>query len=72
MSPITYLTKYRIAQSIKLLTCTELTITQIAQQTGFNTSSYYTECFKKEMGITPLKYRKQHHGDLSRPSQTQE
>lgn len=72
MSPITYLTKYRIAQSIKLLTCTELTITQIAQQTGFNTSSYYTECFKKEMGITPLKYRKQHHGDFSRPSQTQE
>ena len=58
-SPMAYLTHYRIAQSIKLLTCTELNISQIAQQTGFNSSSYYTECFKEEMGLTPLRYRKQ-------------
>lgn len=59
MSPMSYLMKHRIAQSIKLLTCTEMNITEISRQTGFSSSSYYTECFKAEMGMTPLKYRKQ-------------
>lgn len=56
-SPVAYLTRYRIRQSIKLLTCTSRSIAEIAQQTGFNTSSYFTECFKKETGMSPLKYR---------------
>ncbi len=56
-SPMAYLMKYRIRQSIKLMTCTNLTMTEIAQQTGFNTSSYFAECFKKEIGTTPIKYK---------------
>ena len=59
-SPMVYLTKYRLSQSIKLLACTNLSISQIALQTGFSTSSYYSECFREETGATPLKYRKQH------------
>ena len=59
-SPIQYLLHYRIRQSVKLLTCTGLSISDIAQQAGFSSSSYYTECFKKEMKCKPLDYRKQH------------
>ena len=43
-----------------MLTCTELNISEIAQQAGFSSSSYYTECFKSKMHCTPMEYRKQH------------
>jgi len=59
ITPMLYLTRYRIAQSVKLLGCTDLSISQIAQHTGFSSSSYYTECFKKEMNCTPVEYRRQ-------------
>lgn len=58
-TPFQYLISYRVAQSVKLLSSTSLNIAQIAQQTGFGSSSYYTECFKKEMRCTPMEYRKQ-------------
>lgn len=61
-SPMAYLKEFRIAQSLKLLASTELTIAEIAQHTGFNTSSYFTKCFKEEMTTTPLHYRKQNAG----------
>ena len=64
ISPIAFLTKYRIEQSCKLLTYTDLSITEVAQQTGFGTSSYFTERFKAELGTTPLKFRKQYTGKL--------
>ena len=28
---------------------------------GFNSSSYFCKMFKKERGISPSEYRKQHH-----------
>ncbi len=57
-TPFHYLISYRIAQSIKLLSTTDYGIAQIAQQVGFGSSSYYNECFKKEMHCTPNQYRK--------------
>lgn len=59
ITPICYLVNYRIKQSIKLLSTTDLNISEIAHQTGFGSSSYYSECFKKEMKCTPLEYRRQ-------------
>lgn len=56
-SPITYLNHYRILQSMKLLVCTNLSITEIAYQVGFESGSYYTERFKREQHCTPLEYR---------------
>lgn len=61
VTPMAYLMHYRIAQSIKMLTCTDLNISEIAQQVGFASSSYYTECFKAEMKCTPMEYRRQHY-----------
>lgn len=59
-TPILYLKQHRISQSAKLLACTDLSISEVAYQAGFESGSYYTECFKKEMGCTPLEYRAQH------------
>lgn len=65
ITPMAYLMQYRILQSIKMLACTDLSVSEIAQQTGFTSSSYYAECFKAEMKCTPLEYRRQHyHGEV--------
>lgn len=58
-TPFRYLVCFRISKSLKLLTATEMSISEIAQHTGFGNSSYFTVCFKKEMGLTPNEYRKQ-------------
>ena len=57
-SPISYLMEYRLDKSIKLLTNTSYSITEIALECGFNSSSYFTESFRKTLGITPTEYRK--------------
>lgn len=56
-TPFTYLNRYRISQSQKLLSYTDLSLAHIAQQTGFSSSSYFSECFRKDTGMTPLAYR---------------
>lgn len=55
---VKYLNNVRLMQSKKLLLKTDLSVTEIAQQTGFSTSSYYIEQFKKTEGLSPHKYRK--------------
>lgn len=52
-----YLLKYRIEKSIELLRHTDMTITEIAYETGFMSQSYYDQRFRKIKGISPLKYR---------------
>jgi AraC-like DNA-binding protein len=57
-TPVEYLLHYRIQKSLSLLTHGNLTITDIAAACGFNGASYYTEVFRKIMGISPSAYRK--------------
>lgn len=57
-TPNQYLLKYRIEKSKELLRETQLSVTEIAYETGFNDSSYYIQCFKKYEGITPGEYGK--------------
>jgi len=58
MTPGQYLTRCRLDQSVLLLTSTDLSVAEIARQTGFGTSSYFIERFRREMGRTPLEYRR--------------
>lgn len=60
-TPFQYLIQFRLSKSIELLSQTGYSISQIAQQVGFGSSSYYTECFKKELHCTPHKYRQRLH-----------
>ncbi len=59
-TPFTYLLDYRIQRSIPLILEGNNTITEIAAQTGFHGSSYFTETFKKIMNCTPRDYKKMH------------
>lgn len=52
-----YLNYIRIKDAEMLLANTELNITQIALQTGFSSSNYFTVVFKKLNGCSPLSWR---------------
>lgn len=57
-TPIDYVRRYRIAKSTELLLNTDLTITEIAYETGFSGASFFAKTFKEMIGITPGQLRK--------------
>ncbi|THF79872.1 helix-turn-helix transcriptional regulator [Cohnella fermenti] len=59
-SPMEYLLRYRIEQSKRLLLQTDLTVSRIAEETGFNQAAYFSSCFTKIVGMSPRTYRKQY------------
>jgi len=59
-SPIAYLTWYRINKSREMLRRSNIPIIEVAMSCGFQSSSYFTQVFKKETGSTPNEYRKLH------------
>ncbi|MCH4167631.1 MAG: AraC family transcriptional regulator [Streptococcaceae bacterium] len=59
-TPIEYLQRRRIGEAQTLLINTDLSITEIAYQVGFNSSSYFTTLFKKIVHLSPRTYRNQY------------
>lgn len=58
-SPIsTYIKEYRIRNAKKLLSETNLNITEIAKRIGYNSVSKFGETFKKDTGFSPSEFRK--------------
>lgn len=57
-TPFDYVQDYRIRQAEKLLTETNLSVTEIAYATGFSGSAYFGKVFKNLTGKTPGNYRK--------------
>ncbi len=58
VSPSQYILLERISKASRLLSDTNLSITQIAQMCGFCTSSYFSDKFKEYIKMSPTKYRK--------------
>lgn len=56
-TPIQYVTKIRLEKAVELLHSTELSIQEIAQQTGFQSANYFSKVFKQYFSISPGKYR---------------
>jgi AraC family transcriptional regulator, melibiose operon regulatory protein len=57
-TPIGFLTSYRLEKSMELMKNPGLSITEIALSTGFSSSSYFTECFRRKLGLTPTEYQR--------------
>lgn len=49
----------KIALARKLLVESKLSMTEIAFESGFSSSAYFSDCFKRVTGMAPLQYRKQ-------------
>lgn len=53
-----YIKEVRIIEAARLLTETEMSITEVAMSVGYNDSSYFAKVFKSIKGTTPLAFRK--------------
>ena len=57
-SPISYLISRRIEESRFLLRETDHPLSLIAQMLGFSSLSYFSQCFRRVEGVSPIEYRR--------------
>lgn len=57
-TPGEYLLNCRICAAKDLLANTSLPLSEIAFRCGFNSQSYFSDCFKRSVGDSPLSFRK--------------
>ena len=60
ISPINYLIKKRIQESMNLIENTNYSLSDISSIVRFNSQSYYSQIFKRKTGLTPAEHRKKH------------
>ena len=53
-----YLKRYRLSKSESMLLTSELPISDIAYQSGFQELSYFSKIFREKNGVTPSEYRR--------------
>ncbi|RKJ70981.1 AraC family transcriptional regulator [Butyricicoccus sp. 1XD8-22] len=58
LTPIQYLTRYRISKAKELLTISELTVSEISEAVGYQDSFYFSRVFKNLTNLSPSQYRK--------------
>lgn len=58
MSIKEFILNIRLKRSAYLLEQSDLTIAEIAYQTGFNNAKYFSVCFKKQFEMSPSEYKK--------------
>ena len=56
-TPVEYLIRLRIQQAMGLLRNSDLSITEIALEVGFNDSNYFTRQFRRVLGESPRSFR---------------
>ena len=59
-----YITNLRITAAKELLRFKDYNMTEISYMVGYNDSAYFSRVFTKEVGIPPLKFRKQWNGKV--------
>lgn len=57
MTPAEFIRHIRLKEAARLLTTTQLTVTEIFYKTGFNNQSYFFREFKKLYQYSPNEYR---------------
>ncbi|MHA7963196.1 helix-turn-helix domain-containing protein [Paenibacillus sp. CAU 1782] len=58
-TPLHYLQRFRVEQAKLMLVNTDCSIAEIASETGFESNTYFTRCFRKIVQKTPREYRSQ-------------
>ena len=58
MSTNEYINKLRMERALQLIQTTKLSFTEIAEEVGFATPSYFSTAFKQYTGQTPTQYKK--------------
>jgi len=61
-SPIDHVIRVRVSRACDLLRQPEARVTEVAFETGFQDSNYFSRQFKKITGATPREFRARHNG----------
>ncbi|PXA04307.1 hypothetical protein DDZ13_07175 [Coraliomargarita sinensis] len=69
LTPLMYLRKTRLNAACKLLRDSEVGLSDIAVQCGFNDQTNMTRAFRLELKITPLRYRRRFSSQNNQTSQ---
>jgi signal transduction histidine kinase/AraC-like DNA-binding protein len=64
ITPIAYLTRYRIKQARALLETGQHSITEVALAVGFADGAYFSRVFQREVGVSPSAYQRGRHNLL--------
>jgi signal transduction histidine kinase/ligand-binding sensor domain-containing protein/AraC-like DNA-binding protein len=56
MAPLEFVRNIRMKASCRIFTEKKCNITEVAYAVGFNDPKYFSACFKKEFGISPMEY----------------
>jgi AraC-like DNA-binding protein len=60
VTPTVLIRSMRLRQGAKLLEEKRGTVTEVAYAVGFNSLSYFSQCFKKKYEVSPSPYQKRH------------
>lgn len=63
-TPVSYINSFRIQHAATLLCTTELPVTEICLESGFNNLGHFMKEFKKATRFTPLQFRRQNKAEL--------
>ena len=64
-SPMEYINEYRIKQAMRLLEETDLPVTEVCLECGYNNLGNFLRAFRKYTDTTPLQYRNQQKVNIS-------
>lgn len=62
MSPNDFIRNYRFKRSAELILEGNLSLSEIAEETGFGSYSYFSKSFKAHFGLSPKEYESKHKG----------
>ena len=57
MAPVAYVVNYRICAAAVMLEETDLPVTTVAERAGFNSPSYFSKVFRRQLNCSPKEYR---------------
>jgi transcriptional regulator GlxA family with amidase domain len=58
-TPSEYIRELRLARACDLLLTTNMPISLVGNLSGYNDQYFFSKIFKKHIGVSPQKYRKQ-------------
>jgi AraC-like DNA-binding protein len=61
LSPIRYLTDWRMHQARELLASTDLGVAAVARRVGYDAEEAFSRAFKRHSGAAPAQWRARHH-----------
>ncbi len=62
LSPKQLVMRFRLEEGLRLLTTTELALTEVARRCGYYDQSAFSRHFRKVVGSPPAAYRAAHRG----------